>query len=93
MTSFEGARIAVHIAGRAGSGLGGPSVFLYTFGTSSSSEGAKPEGPVAVALPGPGSAPGPLAFGSVAASGLGGGKGLLRLAFDDGAGIAQRKSK
>jgi PKD domain len=91
VTAFEQARIAVHIAGKAGSSLGGPAIFLYTFGSSGSTEGAKPEGPVAVALPGSGGTPGPLAYGSVAASGVGGGQGLLRLAFGTGTGIAQQE--
>jgi hypothetical protein len=91
VTSFDQARVAVHLTGSAGASLGGPSIFLYTFGTNSSAEGAKPEGPVLVTLSGGGSEPGPLAFGSVAASGLGGGKGLFRLAFGAGSGIVEKE--
>jgi hypothetical protein len=91
VTSFDQARIAVHLAGRPGVGLGGPAVFLYTFGTNNSAEGSKPEAPVAVALPGPGTEAGPLAPGSIAASGVGGGKGLLRLVFGSGPTVLQQE--
>jgi hypothetical protein len=88
VTEYDEARIAMDLPGPVG--VGG--IYVSTIGSSNSTEGTKPEAATLIAGAAGGSI-GPLAPGSVDATGEGGGLGMMRLAFPLGGSIDQLESE